>query len=48
MKLFVVLLGCLLVVAVMTWMTVALQKIQIHRDEMKHAQAISEERSHTP
>lgn len=35
MKLFVVVLGCLLVVAFLTWMTVSLEKIQMHHDEMK-------------
>jgi hypothetical protein len=48
MKLFVVILGCLLVIAFMTWMTVSLQKIQIHRDEMKHAQAISRQQTNAP
>ena len=48
MKLFIVVLGCLLVVAFMTWMTVSLQKIQVHRDEMKHVQAISQQQTNAP
>jgi hypothetical protein len=48
MKLFVVVLGLLLVVAFLTWMTVSLQKIQIHRDEVKHVQAISQQQTNTP
>jgi hypothetical protein len=48
MKLFIVVLGCLLVVAFMTWMTVSLQKIQIHRDEIKHVQSISQQQPHAP
>ena len=48
MKLFIVVLGCLLVVAFMTWMTVSLQKIQIHRDEVKHVQAIAQQPTNAP
>jgi hypothetical protein len=48
MKLFIVVLGCLLVVAFMTWMTVSLQKIQIHRDEVRHVQAISRQQGNPP
>jgi hypothetical protein len=43
MKLFFVVLGCLLVVAFMTWMTLALDKIQMHRDNMKHVQEIQQQ-----
>jgi hypothetical protein len=43
MKLFVVVLGCLLVVALMFWMTASMQRIVDHRDEMKHAQQIAEQ-----
>jgi len=43
MKLFVVVLGCLLVLAFMTWMTLSLQQIQVHRDEMKHVQQITQQ-----
>jgi hypothetical protein len=48
MKLFVVVFGCLLVVAFLTWMTVALQKIQVHRDEMKRVQTLTQPSPHTP
>jgi hypothetical protein len=48
MKLFIVVLGCLLVVAFMTWMTISLQKIQIHRDEIKHVQSISQQQTNPP
>jgi uncharacterized membrane protein len=43
MKLFVVVLGCVVVVAFMAWMTISLQQIQVHRDEMKHAREIAQE-----
>jgi hypothetical protein len=36
MKLFVVVLGCLLLVAALSWMTITLDRIQEHHDEMKH------------
>ena len=48
MKLFVVVFGCLLVVAFLTWMTVSLDKIQMHRDEMKRVQSMSPPHPHTP
>jgi len=49
MKLFIVVLGCLLMVAFISWMTISLQKIQIHRDEMKHAREISkQQQTNTP
>jgi hypothetical protein len=48
MKLFIVVLGCLLVVAFMTWMTVSLEKIQVHRDEVKHVQEISQGQTNSP
>jgi hypothetical protein len=37
MKLFIVLVGCLLVVAALTWITLRLDRIQKHHDEMKRA-----------
>jgi hypothetical protein len=40
MKLFVVVLGCLLVLAFLSWMTVSMQEVVQHHDEMKHAQQI--------
>jgi hypothetical protein len=40
MKLFVVVLGCLLVIAFLAWMTASMQQIVDHRQEMKHAQEI--------
>lgn len=48
MKLFVVVFGLLLIVAFLTWMTVSLQKIQDHREEMKRVQAITQQRTNTP
>jgi hypothetical protein len=47
MKLFVVVLGCLLVVGFMTWMTLTLEKIQVHRDEIKRVQQITQQRAAT-
>ena len=43
MKLFVVVFGCLLMVAFLTWMTVSLEKIQMHRDNMKHVEELHQE-----
>ncbi len=48
MKLFVVVFGLLLMVAFLTWMTVSLQKIQVHRDEIKHVQAITQQQTNIP
>jgi hypothetical protein len=48
MKLFVVVFGCLLVVAFLTWMTVSLQKIQVHRDEMKRVQTLTQPHPNAP
>jgi hypothetical protein len=48
MKLFVIVFGLLLMVAFLTWMTVSLQKIQVHRDEMKRVQAIAQQQTNTP
>jgi hypothetical protein len=41
MKLFLVVLGCLLVVAFLGWMTTSMQQIVDHRAEMKRAQQIA-------
>ena len=41
MKLFVVVLGCILVVAFLAWMTASMQQIVEHRDGMRHAQQIA-------
>ena len=46
MKLFVVVFGCLMMVAFLTWMTISLQKIQMHRDNMKHVQELNQEHNH--
>ncbi len=43
MKLFFVVLGCLLVVAFMAWMTASMQQIVDHRAEMKRAQQIAQQ-----
>ena len=43
MKLFVVVLGCLLVIAFMAWMTASMQAVVDHRAEMKRAQQISQQ-----
>jgi hypothetical protein len=48
MKLFVVVFGCLVVIAFLTWMTMSLDKIQMHRDEMKRVQSISQPHTPTP
>ena len=49
MKLFVVVLGCLLVVTFMYWVTDSLQQIVDHRDEMKHVQQIAaQQRTNAP
>ena len=49
MKLFFVVLGCLLVVAFMGWMTMSMQQIVDHRAEMKRAQQIAaQQRTNTP
>jgi hypothetical protein len=32
----------------MTWMTVSLQKIQMHRDEIKHVQSLSQQPTNPP
>jgi hypothetical protein len=49
MKLFVVVLGCVLVVAFLTWMTVSMQQIVDHRAELKHAQEIvAQQRTNAP
>jgi hypothetical protein len=48
MKLFVVVLGCLLVLAFLTWMTASLQQIQVHRDAVKHAQEMVQQRTNAP
>jgi len=47
MKLFVVVLGCLLVVAFMAWMTLSMQQIVDHRAEMKRVQQIAAQQHHT-
>jgi hypothetical protein len=37
------------VVGMLTWMTLSLQKIQLHRDEMKHVREISQQhQTNTP
>jgi len=43
MKLFFVVLGCLLVVAFMAWMTASMQAIVDHRAEMKRVQQIAQQ-----
>ncbi len=43
MKLFFVLLGCLLVVAFLAWMTASMQQIVDHRAEMKRVQQIAQQ-----
>ncbi|HEX4139534.1 MAG TPA: hypothetical protein VHY09_04255 [Candidatus Methylacidiphilales bacterium] len=49
MKLFVVVLGCLLVIAFLTWMTVSMQQVVDHRQEMKRAQEIvAQQRTNAP
>jgi len=47
MKLFFVVLGCLLVVAFMGWMTMSMQQIVDHRAEMKRVQEIAQKQQHT-
>ncbi len=47
MKLFIVVLGCLLVIAFLAWMTASMQQIVDHHAEMKRAQQISQQQ-HTP
>jgi hypothetical protein len=48
MKLFVVVLGCFLVVALMTWMTLSLQQITDHRAEVKRVQSIVQKQTNAP
>ena len=49
MKLFFVLLGCLLVVAFLAWMTASMQQIVDHRAEMKRVQQIAQlQRTNAP
>ena len=48
MKLFVVLLGVLLIIAFLTWMTISMQQIVDHRDEMKRMQQIAQQRTNAP
>ncbi len=43
MKLFLVVLGCLLVVAFLAWMTASMQQIVDHREEMKRVQQIAQQ-----
>ena len=48
MKLFVVVLGCLLVVAFMAWMTFSLQQIEDHRAEVKRVQSLVQRQTNAP
>lgn len=48
MKLFVVVFGLLLVVAFLTWMTLSVEKIQVHRDEVKRVQGLVHPQTNTP
>ena len=49
MKLFFVVLGCLLVVSFLAWMTSSMQQIVDHRAEMKRAQQIAaQQRTNAP
>jgi hypothetical protein len=43
MKLFFVVLGCLLVVSFLAWMTASMQQVIDHRDEMKRARQIAQQ-----
>jgi hypothetical protein len=49
MKLFVVVLGCLLIVAFLAWMTASMQQIVDHRAEVKRVQQIeAQQRTNAP